>query len=94
MQDIGLHGNQSQQSPILCVCVVGVGVGVGLDPYISIAYQSGFHSGLCFILILINKIWVSSWHFGMRFKLLFKDQCMVSYDQKKPAMWVNINSSR
>ena len=28
---------------------------------------------------------VSLCHFGMRFKLLFKDQCLVSFDQKYPA---------
>ena len=72
------------------MCVVGVGEGVGLDPYLSMAYQSGFHSGLCFILILMNEIWVSLWHFGLRFKLLFKDRCLVSYEQKKPAVLANI----
>ena len=77
-----------------CVCVVGLGEGVGLDPYLSMAYQSGFHPGSCFILILMNEIWVSLWHFGIRFKLLFKDQCLVSYDQKKPVLLVNICSRR
>ena len=76
-----------------CVCGRG-GEGVGLDPYISMAYQSGFRTGSCFILILMNEIWVSLWHFGIRFKLLFKDQCLISYDQKKPVLWVNICSRR
>ena len=69
-------------SKIPPVCVVGVGEGVGLDPYLSMAYQSEFHPGSCFILILMNEIWVSLWNFVMRFKLLFKDQCLNSYDQK------------
>ena len=64
------------------VCVVGVGEGVGLDLYLFMAYQSGFHPGSCFILILMHEIWVSLWHFRMHFKSLFKDQCLVSYDQK------------
>ena len=64
------------------MCVVGVGGRGGLDPNLSMAYQSGFHPGSCFIFILMNEIWVSLWHFGIRFKLLFKDQCLVSYDQK------------
>ena len=42
----------------------------------------------CFKLIIMNEIWVSLWHFGMRFKLLFKDQCLVLYDQKYPVVWV------
>ena len=46
------------------------------------------------MFILMNEIWVSLWHFGMRFKFLFKDQCLVSYDQKYPVKWVNICSSR
>ena len=80
MQDIGLHRkSESVKSP--SVCLVGVGEGVGLDPYLSMAYQSRFHPGSCFILILMNAIWVSLWHFGIQFKLLFKDQCLVSYDQ-------------
>ena len=29
-----------------------------------------------------NEIWVNLWHFGMRFMLLFKDEYLVSYDQK------------
>ena len=83
---------ESAKSPP--VCVVGVGEGVGLDPNLSMAYQSGFRPGSCFLLILMNEIWVSLWHFGIRFKLLFKDQCLVSYDQKKPVLWVNICSRR
>ena len=84
MQDIGLHGNQGQQNPHP-VCVVGVGEGVGLDPYLSMAYQSGFHPGSCFIFILMNEIWVSLWHFGLRLSCSL-DQCLVSYDQKKPVL--------
>ena len=34
----------------------------------------------------MNEIWVSLWHFGMKLKLLFKDQCLVSYDQKQPVV--------
>ena len=43
MQDIGLHGNQSQQNSLLCVA--GVGEGVELDPYLYMVYQSGFYPG-------------------------------------------------
>ena len=39
--------SESAKSPP--VCVVGVGEGVGLDPYLSMAYPSGFHQGFCFI---------------------------------------------
>ena len=52
--------SESAKSPP--VCVVGVGEGVGLDPYLSMAYQSGFHPGSCFKLILMNEIWASLWH--------------------------------
>ena len=61
-------------------CVCGRGEGRGWIRPISIPWPIS----LDFIQdrALTNEIWVSLWHFGMRFKLLFKDQCLVLYDQK------------